>query len=561
MPENLRPDPLLLPRISSDQLDLLRRCGEVRATAVGDVLFRRGDAPVGLIVVTEGRVAIVDDSGETERELSVQQPGGFVGVLSAMTGQRAYVTAVVRDAGNVLIVPVSQLKQLVADDEALGDLILQLVFQRREALEGVRAGIRIVGSRYSPDTHRLREFATRNRVAHVWDELEQDTDADASLLRLGVEPQDTPVVLLAAGTVLRNPTNGELARAIGLRGGDPPATQTTYDVVIVGAGPAGLAAAVYGATSGLSVMALDAVAGGGQAATSARIENYLAFPSGLSGAEFAERSLIQAEKFGARLAIPTRAVALSEESGYHQLTLEDGDRLVARTVIIATGVQYRRLDVPHLEDYEGIGVAYTSAGAEHQLAPSESAIVVGGANSAGQAALSLTARGHHVFLVVRAPSLERTMARYLIDRIAREPAVEVIRQSELRYVHGDGRLERVTIEDISTGNRRTFEAGAMFILIGAEPHTQWLAKTLTLDDSGYVVTGPALGAQLRDAAPWNALGREPYLLETSRPGVFAAGDVRSDSVKRVATAAGEGSMAVRFAQEYLVSQGAAARAT
>jgi thioredoxin reductase (NADPH) len=369
------------------------------------------------------------------------------------------------------------------------------------------------------------------------------------------------VVLLAAGTVLRNPTNGEFARALGLRGGDPPATEITYDVVIVGAGPAGLAAAVYGATSGLSTVALDAVAGGGQAATSARIENYLAFPSGLSGAEFAERSLLQAEKFGARLAVPARATGLSEQSGYHQLMVEDGHRLVARTVIIATGVQYRRLEVPHLEDYEGIGVAYTSAGAGQQLAPRETAIVVGGANSAGQAALSLAARGHHVFLAVRASSLEQGMARYLIQRIAQEPDVEVIYRSEVREVQGDGRLERVIIRDTSTGIRRAFEAGAMFILIGAEPHTQWLAETLTLDDGGYVVTGPGLGAQLRDTAPWDALGREPYLLETSRPGVFAAGDVRSGSVKRVATAAGEGSMAVRFAQEYLVTEGTTTRAT
>jgi thioredoxin reductase (NADPH) len=557
--EDVPSDPLLLPRLSEDQLGLLRRYSEARATSVGDVLFRRGDLPVGLIVVTEGRVAMVDDSGETERELSVQQPGGFVGGLSAMTGQRAYVTAVVRDAGTVLILPVAQLKHLVADDPALGDVILQLLFQRREAMVGIHAGIRIVGSRFSPDTHRLREFATRNRVAHVWDELEQDRDADASLMRLGVEPHDTPVVLLAAGKVLRNPTNAEFARAIGMRGGDPPSTRTTYDVVIVGAGPAGLAAAVYGATSGLSTMALDAVAGGGQAATSARIENYLAFPSGLSGAEFAERSLIQAEKFGARLAVPALAAGLSEHAGYHELALQGGGNLVARTVIIATGVQYRRLDISRLQDYEGIGVAYTSAGAEQQLRPGESAIVVGGANSAGQAALSLSAGGHHVFLVVRAGSLEKSMARYLIDRLAREPAVEVVYNSEVLEVQGTGRLERVIIEDTSRGTRRALEGGALFILIGAEPQTRWLAGTIALDDAGYVTTGPGLGAHVRDTTPWNALGREPYLLETSCPGVFAAGDVRAGSVKRVATAAGEGAMAVRFAQEYLVSEGTATR--
>jgi thioredoxin reductase (NADPH) len=312
-----------------------------------------------------------------------------------------------------------------------------------------------------------------------------------------------------------------------------------------------LAASVYAAAGGLATVLLDSVALGGQAATSGRIENYLGFPSGISGAELASRAQLQAAKFGVEMLVPSCAVRLDERDGFHVLTLENGDELVATGVILALGVHYRRLPIPHLDDYEGRGVAYAVDVARAELGPGDPAVVIGGANSAGQAALTLAEEGHHVYLVVRATSLEGSMARYLRERIAGDSAVEVLLSIEVRGFGGDGYLERVEIEDTGTGEWHSLGAGAMIVLIGAEPPTQWLGGQLALDDHGFILTGPALGRGLIQREPWRTIGREPFLVETSRPGVFAVGDVRSGSTKMVAPAAGEGGMAVRFLSEHL----------
>jgi thioredoxin reductase (NADPH) len=541
-------DPALFPKLTDAQVQMLSRYGEVHAIEAGDVLWGQGESSYDVMVVLEGLVSVVTNSGPEARELVVQRAGDLMVELNLFTGQGSEAEGVVRKSGSVLAIPADEFRALIGRELEFGDFVLQTLFRRRQALERLALGVRIVGSRFDPDTQRLREFAIRNRLLFDWADVDDDRGR-AWLTQLDGEGQ-APVVLLGSGRFLTNPTNAEFAQQVGLQ---PPVSShaRTFDLAVVGAGPGGLAASVYAAAGGLSTVLLDAVALGGQAATSGRIENYLGFPSGISGAELASRAQLQAAKFGVEVLVPSRAVRLDERDGFHVLALDNGDELVARGVILALGVHYRRLTVPHLADYEGRGVAYAVDVARAELGSADGAIVVGGANSAGQAALTLAEEGHDVYLVVRATSLASSMARYLRDRIAADPAVEVLLGSEVRGISGDGRLERVTIEETATGERRTVEAGAMVVLIGAEPPTQWLATELALDDHGFILTGPALGRGLVERDPWRTLGRDPFLVETSRPGVFAVGDVRSGSTKMVAPSAGEGGMAVRFLGEHL----------
>ena len=379
----------------------------------------------------------------------------------------------------------------------------------------------------------MREFAARNRLPHRWIDLEEDGDAEALIRNLGITSDQTPIVIVGGTRVLRNPGNAELARAIGLP--EPAMPESVVDLVIVGAGPAGLAAAVYGASEGLSTVVLDAVAVGGQAGTSSCIENYLGFPMGISGAELTERAVIQAEKFGASLGVPAEAASLEQRDGHYTIGLGEGRPVHGRTVIIATGARYRRLDVPNLEDFEGNGVYYAATLAEAGFCKGSPVVVVGGGNSAGQAAIFLSEHAASVRLLVREESLGQNMSHYLADRIESNPRVEVMLHTEVRELVGTDGLEAVVAEDNQTGARTRLHTRAMFVLIGAEPCTAWLAPSLALDDKGFVLTG------FDDSLP----------LETSLPGVFAVGDVRSQSVKRVASAVGEGAMAVRLVHEHV----------
>jgi thioredoxin reductase (NADPH) len=410
-------------------------------------------------------------------------------------------------------------------------------------------GLRIIGSRHSSDATRLREYATRNRLVHGWIEVGEDPKAKALLQAFGATPSQTPVAIWQDKHVLKNPTNAELARAIGLKVDATP--ERTYDLVVVGAGPAGLGASVYGASEGLSTLALESMALGGQAGTSSRIENYLGFPAGLSGFELASRALVQADKFGARTAVPQEAVDLNRTDGHYRIQLLEGGQVLARSVIVATGARYRRLEVPHLERFEGVSIQYAATEAEALRCEGKQVAVVGGGNSAGQAALFLAGRTPRVFLLLRGNNLDKTMSSYLAHRVVDAENVELLANTEVRTLMGEDRLEGIVVQHNRSGVRRTLKAHALFVFIGAQANTGWLQGAVELDQRGFVLTGRDLDPSARNGDLWRRCSREPYLLETSLPGVFAAGDVRSGSIKRVASAVGEGAMAVRLAHQYL----------
>ena len=537
------------PTLSEDQIEILRRYGQTRKTKAGDVLFRAGDTSNDFIVILEGVVEVIDDFAGEARTIGTFLAGRFLGELNMLTGQAMYLTAVVREGGEVLAIPRERLKEVVTEESNLSDVILKAFLARRAYMIRTGLGLRIIGSRHSSDAARLREVAARNRLPHVWIELEEDPGAEALLERFGAKASDTPVTVWQTKEVLKNPTDAEFAHTTGLKV-DAPLEQT-YDLVVVGAGPAGLGASVYGASEGLSTLALESTALGGQAGTSSRIENYPGFPAGLSGFELASRILVQADKFGARAAVPQEAAGLRSDDGYYRIELSDGGEVAARSVIAATGARYRRLDVPRLERFEGVSVHYAATEAEAQRCEGEKVAVVGGGNSAGQAALFLAGRTRKVYLLIRGDDLGKNMSRYLIDRIMNAENVELLANTEVGELMGEDRLEGVVVEDNRSGARQTLDARALFVFIGAEANTGWLNRTVELDERGFVLTGRELDGSVLDDDAWRERLREPFLLETSLPGVFAAGDVRSGSIKRCASAVGEGAMAVKFVHQYL----------
>jgi thioredoxin reductase (NADPH) len=542
------------PRLDDDQIRVLAEWGERRATGRRDILVREGDRNRDFFVVMAGMVAVVEGLGtESERVVRVHGPRRFLDEIGLLTGQPSFVSLVVYEEGEVLAVPLPAVRDVVARDPKLGNLILCAYVTRRELLVGSITGMRIIGSRFSPDTRRLREFAARNRLPTTWIDLEEDPGADELLRQFDVGRDETPVVILRDAKVLRNPSVAVLARVLGLP--VPSSPDGLFDLVVVGAGPAGLAASVYGASEGLRTVVLDAVATGGQAGTSSRIENYLGFPAGISGAELADRAVVQAEKFGATLSVPARATALDRRDGLQVVRLEDGTELPSRTVILATGARYRKLDVPRLEEFEGTSVYYAATYMEAGLCAHRQVVVIGGGNSAGQAALYLARYACNLRLLIRHDDLGRDMSRYLVDQIERHPEIEVRRDTEVRELVGrEGELEAILVQDTRTGACDRLPADLVFVFIGAQPCTDWLHGTVALDERGYVRTGPdAVGVTGGDTAQRGE--HPPQLLESSRPGVLAVGDVRSGSTKRVASAVGEGSMAVRLVHEHLSRTG------
>jgi thioredoxin reductase (NADPH) len=511
----------------------------------GQWLFQVGDHTFNFFVVKSGAVEVRDGSGDTPKTITVHRRGEFTGDVAHLTGEPVVVSAVARGDTEVYEMSPDALRRVLNQCPDLSDLLMQAFIARRQLLResGEFTGLRVLGSRYSRDTFRVRDFLARNRVLFTWLDLEADPQVDKLLKQFGLTESDTPVIARGRKLLLRNPSNRQLAEALGIR---RPMEQTVYDLAVAGPGPAGLAAAVYGASEGLNTMVLERTAPGGQAGRSMRIENYLGFPTGMTGSELMERAVLQADKFGAHLSVPTPVTGLTFDKAYAVLHLDGGETIVAKCLLIATGADYRRLPAEGCERFEGCGVYYAATPNEAQLCRGTDVVVVGRGNSAGQAVVYLAGLAHKVLLLIRDDNLYKTMSSYLARRIEQTDNVEVLKNTEVRRMSGDKQLATVEIVNNKTGQLRTLQTAAVFSFIGAVPRTDWLPGEIETDARGFVRTGPALAR----APSWTAR-REPFLLETSRPGVFAAGDVRSGSVKRVASGVGEGSMAVQFVHEYL----------
>ena len=545
--------PASSPRLTETQLTVLRNYGTEREVTAGQVLFADGDRTYDLIVLLEGRVEIVENHGGAQETVIVSYgPLEFLGEMSLLTGQRVYLTAVARSPGRVLRVATPRLREVMAQEADLSELILRAFLLRHERLTHRGVGLTLVGSRLDSDTRRLLEVFARNRLASRWLELESNPEAEATLRELNVPPSELPIVLIPGSSSLRNPTSRQLLDALGLAGVHDDDRSQVCDLLVVGGGPAGLAAAVYGASEGMTTTLAEDTALGGQAGTSSRIENYLGFPAGLSGEELAARAALQAQKFGARIKLASRAVRLVSGGGSHQVWFEDGEVIAAKSLIIATGARYNRLPLDRLEEFEGAGVYYAATQMEADACSAGPAVIVGGGNSAGQAALFLAKTCGQVRIVIRGDSLVATMSRYLIDQIDSHPSIQVSARTEVTGLIGELALEGVQLFDRGSGETSVLPARGLFVFIGAKPSTEWLDGQLAEDDHGFVLTGTDIPVSLIEQ-----LDHPPLVLETSRPGIFCVGDVRSRSIKRVAAGIGEGSMAVRLVFDRLQDTGLA----
>jgi len=532
------------PRLTDAQMAALGGCAgaSLQRYEAGHTLVEAGERGFKFFVVESGEIEIVDDSGESPKTLAILRRGEFTGEVAHLTGGPSLVRAVARTDCRVYEVAAEGVREILNRFPDLGDVILQAFIARRQLLResGTFTGLRVIGSRYSRDTWRIRDFLSKNRVPFTWLDLEADPQIDQLLRRFGVGVDDTPVVAWGRRLLLRNPSDRALAEALGIR---RPLEPTVYDLAVIGAGPAGLAAAVYAASEGLSTIVLERTGPGGQASRSMRIENYLGFPTGVSGSELAERAVVQAGKFGARLPVPTPVTSLTFDGAYAMVHVDGSETVTAKCVLIATGADYRRLSAEGCEAFEGNGVYYAATVTEAPLCRAADAVVVGGGNSAGQAAVFLAGVARKVYLVVRGNDLYKDMSAYLARRIEQTPSIEVLLGTEVRRMHGDHHLRSIEILNTKTGEVRTLHTPALFSFIGAAPRTDWVPAEIEKDSKDFIRTGSALTRR--------ATGRQPFLLETSRRNVLAAGDVRSGSVKRVASAVGEGAMAIMFVHEYL----------
>jgi thioredoxin reductase (NADPH) len=533
----------MFPRLDDAQIARLTPFGVQGQVAAGELLFDQGDAIHGVFIIIEGSAEVIGVSSAGEAVLRVLERGAFTGEVNQLSGRRSLVRCRVREAGSVIEIGRANLQRLMQTDAQLGEIFLTAFVLRRVFLVAHSTGDAVlIGSGYSSDTLRLREFLTRNSHPHTYIDLDRDTDVQTVLDQFRIHAEDIPVLICRGELILRNPSNSDAAECFGLNAGIDEGV--VYDLIVVGAGPSGLAAAVYGASEGLNVLVVESNAPGGQAGTSSRIENYLGFPLGISGQDLAGRAFVQAEKFGAQIAVARSARALKCARSPYMVELDDGASVQARSIVVAAGAQYRKLAVSNLQQFEGVGIYYGATNIEAQLCGSEEVAIVGGGNSAGQAAIFLANHARHVHVLVRGPGLAETMSRYLISRIEACAEITLHSRTEVEALEGNGHLERIRWQDKTTGVSGIHEIRHLFLMTGASPNSAWLQGCLAMDDKQFVKTGADLGSD------W-PLPRPPYMLETSLPGVFAVGDIRAGSVKRVASAVGEGSMAVQFVHKVL----------
>jgi thioredoxin reductase (NADPH) len=539
---------IAFPLLEPQDIEALRERGTVRDIRAGEVLFAEGDRDIDFYVVLDGQVEIVEHSRGAPHTVVIHQPGEFTGDVDTLSGRAALVEGRAVSSGRVLQLDRAALRRAVDELPALGARLLKAFLMRRRLLldEGFE-GVRIIGSRYSPEAHRLRDFAGRNGIPFRFMDLETDQQAEALLREFNVPVSATPIVMSADGEWYSNPSLSDIGACMGMV--SRMEEGTVYDLAIVGAGPAGLAASVYAASEGLDVLTAEAVAPGGQAGTSALIDNYLGFPFGISGKELIGNALLQAQKFGARITVPSTVRSLGIDGGERTLTLEDGTRLRARCVLIASGVTYRKLDVTNFAAFENAGIYYAATDMEAKLCRDEEVVVVGGGNSAGQAIVNLSNYASRVHVMVRKSDLGGSMSRYLVERVQSLPNVVVHCGCTVTELEGNGRLQAVRVRS-GDGSWRQ-ETSSLFLFIGADANTGWLRGCVELDRAGFVLTGADLPPGTAESERWRSMRRAPFLLETSLPGVFAAGDVRSGSVKRCASAVGEGSMAVSFVHAHI----------
>jgi thioredoxin reductase (NADPH) len=541
----------MFPKLTPAQLARFAAHCTRRATSAGEILLNVGERPTGLFIVAAGSVEALTPTSDVHTAtcgydlLNLLTVGDFTGEMGTLRGTPALAQIRVREAGAVLQVGLDDVRHLVQSDAELSELMMRAFILRRMGIVQSGSGdVTVLGSSHAGNTLRIREFLTRNARPYADIDIDQDPDAQALLERFHVQPRDLPVVV-CRGKVLRNPDNATLADCLGING--QPDDSGVHDVIIIGAGPAGLAAAVYAASEGLDVRIVDSFAPGGQAGTSSRIENYLGFPTGISGAALAGRALSQAQKFGAQLSIAWQAVRLHCDDWPYAVEMSDGRRLRGSVIVIASGAQYRMLEVPNACRFFGSGIYYAATHLEARLCDGEDVAIVGGGNSAGQAAVFLAGSCRDVHVLVRSAGLAESMSAYLIRRIEDCRNITLHTGTQITALSGAKRLERVEWA-AARGAAESRALRHVFLMTGASPNTSWLAGCVALDDHGFVKTGPDLTRE--QLASWR-LARPPYLLETSIPGVFAAGDVRSGSVKRIASAVGEGSITVQFVHRAL----------